>query len=78
MQMSRFNLIIYNFCNRADSYTFISPDTIVSSRALTCTSVVRLSYCKSLTCCSPGTLDGFTIDTYDDTDLVSPEGSSEG
>ena len=75
MQISRFNLIIYNSRNLAASYTLISPDAIIFFRALTCSSDVRLSYCRSLTYCSLGALDGFTLVTYDGTG--SPEGSTE-
>ena len=47
------------------------------SRALTCSSFVRLSSFIAPTCCSPGALDRFILGTYDDTKLVSLEGSTE-
>ena len=74
MQISRFNLIIYNFCNWSASSTLISRYAIIFSRGLTCSSVFRLSFCRSLTCFSLGALDGFTLGTYDSTELGYLEG----
>ena len=78
MQISRFDLIIYNSCHWAASSAYFSPDVIISSRALTCSIVVRLYYYRDPTCCSIGALDGLTIGTYDGTELGSPEGLTEG
>ena len=74
MQISRFNLIIYNICNWSASSTLISRYAIIFSMALNCSSVVRISSCRNPTCCSLGYLDGFTLDTYDGTELVYLEG----
>ena len=51
---------------------------IISSRDLTCSSIVRLSYYRDTICCSLGDLDGFTLGSYDGTELGSPEMSTEG
>ena len=77
MQIPRLNLIRYNSRNWPASYTLISNDEIIFSRDLSCSSVVRISSCKALTCCLLGDMDGFTFVTYDVTDLGSPEGSTE-
>ena len=74
MQISRFNLIIYNFCNWSDSSTLISRYAIIFSRDLTCPSFVLLSSCRYPTCCSLGALDLFTLSTYDGTELGYLEG----
>ena len=49
MQISRFNLITCHFCKWSASYTLISRYAIIFSRDLTCSSVVRLSSCRSRT-----------------------------
>ena len=77
MQISRFNLIIYNSCNWAASFTLISPVAITFFSYLACSSVVRLSYCISPSCCSHGALCGFMLDTYDGTERGSTNGSFE-
>ena len=69
IQISRFNLIIYNFCNWSASSTLISHYTIIFYRSLTCSSVVRLYSCRFPTCCSLGDLNGFTLVTYYGTEL---------
>ena len=78
MQTTRFKLIIYNFYNWSASSNLIFLDVIIFSRDLACSSVVRLYYCRSPTCCSLGALDGFTLGTYDDTELGPLEGLTEG
>ena len=78
MQISRFNLILYNYRNWSASSTLISPTDIIFSRDLTCSNVVCLYYCIVLTCCSLGPLYGSKLGTYDIIVLVSPEGSTEG
>ena len=75
MQISRFNLIIYNFCKWSASSTLISHYAIIFSRALTYSSVVCLSSCINLTCSSIGSLYGFTLVTYDSTELGYLEGT---
>ena len=77
MQILRFSLIIYNSHNWEASYSWISPDEIISSRGLNCWSVFLIYSCIYLICCSFVSLDGFTLSTYDGTDLGSPEGSTE-
>ena len=69
--------MVYNFCNCASSSTLISPDAILFYRALTCSSVVQIFSCRYQTCFSLEDRDGFTIGTYDSTELGSPEGSTE-
>ena len=69
MQISRFNLIIYNFCNWSASSTLIYRYAIISPRDLTCRSVFRVYSCRALTCCPCGALDGFTLGTYDATEI---------
>ena len=76
MQISRFNLIIYNLCNLSASSTLISCYAIIFSRFLTCSICFRLYSCRSPTCCSLGALYGFTLGTYDYTEIGSPEGST--
>ena len=78
MKRSRLNLIIYNYHNWADSSTLIYLDAIISSMDLTCSSVFRIYSCRDPTCCSLGALDGFTLVTYNGTEMVSLEGSTEG
>ena len=39
--------------------------------------VVRLSYCRALTCCSFVALDEFIFGIYYGADLGSPDGSTE-
>ena len=77
MQILRFSLIVYESCNWETSSTLISPDAIIFSRALTFSSVVRVSYCRDPTYCSLGALDLFTLGTYDGTDIGSTEGSTQ-
>ena len=57
--------------------TLISPDSIISYRDLTCSSDVRLSFCRAPTCCSLGYLYVFTLGTYNCTYLGLLEGSTE-
>ena len=47
-------------------------------QGLTCSSVVCISSCRALYCCSLRALHGFPIGTYDCTELGSTEGSAEG
>ena len=77
LQIPRLNLIRYNSRNWSASSTLISPDEIIFSRDLSCSSVFRISSCKALSYCSLGDLDGFTLGTYDVTELGSPEVSTE-
>ena len=70
-------MIIYNSCNWADSSILFSPDEIIYSGGLTCSNVVRLYSCRDPTSFSLGALYGFTLCTYDGTDIVSPEASTE-
>ena len=74
MQISCFNLTIYNFCSLSDSSTLISCYAIIFSRVLTCSCVVRLYSCRVLTCCSLWALYEFTHGTYDGTSLGYLEG----
>ena len=78
MQISRFDLILYNYHNWAVSCTLISPDGIIFSKDLTCSSVVSFSSCISLNFCSLKSIDGFTVGTYVGTETGSPEESTEG
>ena len=69
IQISRFNIIIYNFCNWSASCNLIPRYTIIFSRDLTCSNFVCLSSCVSPTCCSLWNLDWFKLVTYDVTEL---------
>ena len=77
MQIPCLSLRIYNSYNWEYSSTLIAPHAKIYSRDLTCSSFVRLSFCRFPTYCSFGALDGFTLGAYDGTDLSSPEGSNE-
>ena len=74
MQISRRNLIIYNFYNWSDSFTLIYRYSIIFFRALTYSSAVRLYSCIAPTFCSLGDLDGFAFGTYDVTEIGYLEG----
>ena len=73
-QISRFILIIYKFCNWSASSTIIYSYKIVFSRVLTCSICVCLSSFLDPNCCFLGALYGFTLDTYDGTELGYLEG----
>ena len=77
MQIPRFSLIMHNPLQLIRLIYLISFDEIISSRTLTCSSVVRLYSCIALTYYSFGDLDGFTLGTYNGADLGSPEESTE-
>ena len=78
MKIPCLNLIIYNSQNLVASSTLIYHYDMIFYSALTCSSVVRLSYCIYPTCCSLRALDIFTPATYDSTDLVSSYRYTEG
>ena len=78
MQISRFNLIIYNSCKWSASSNLISPDAKISYRALNCSRFVCFYSCRDPTYCTLGALYGFTLGTYTGTYLGSQEGSTEG